>query len=82
MKPKLADFSTAELVKELSEREGVVKTAVEPYQRYRFTGSRKGSHRCWAGGRALGMGLKKHNNIDILCLLCYNKVGKAFVKDC
>ena len=41
MKPELAEFSTAELVKELSEREGVVKTAVEPYQRYRFTAAGK-----------------------------------------
>lgn len=41
MKPELAGFSTAELVKELSEREGVVKTAVEPYKRYRFTAAGK-----------------------------------------
>lgn len=41
MKPELADFSTAELVKELSEREGVGKTAVEPYQKYRFTAAGK-----------------------------------------
>lgn len=33
---KLSDFSTKELVEELSKREAVEKIAVGPYQKYKF----------------------------------------------
>lgn len=33
---KLSDFSTKELVEELSKREAVEKITAEPYQKYKF----------------------------------------------